>query len=176
VEANGWQLFQHPLFKDQFDRLLAEVEKLAQTQPNSYTNHKSAKLLKRITDLISTEIPADPGHERFNQGTTLGHGYQHWKRAKFGKDRRYRLFFRYEQRKIGGKLRRVLIYAWVNDESTLRKAGDKNDPYNLFAKGLKAGKPPDSIEALLKESVELKILKETNQELDDQNESQAETT
>lgn len=152
MEVNGWQLFQHPLFKHQYDKLVAEVEKLTQTQPETYQNHIKTKLLKRITDLISEEIPADPAHERFYQGKTLGAGYQHWKRAKFGKDKRYRLFFRYEQMNKGDVVVKVIIYAWVNDETTLRKAGDKNDPYALFAKGLQKGNPPDSIDALLKES------------------------
>ncbi len=152
MEVHGWQLFQHPLFKTKYDKLLAEVERLARSQPDTYQTHQSTKLLKRITDLITEEIPADPGHERFNQGKTLGAGHQHWKRAKFGREHRYRLFFRYEQKEIGGKLRKVIIYAWVSDQDTLRKDGDKSDPYALFAKGLKSGKPPDSIDALLKES------------------------
>ncbi len=154
MEVNGWKLFQHPLFKNHYDKLLAEVEKLAQAQPETYQNHVKTQLLKRITDLISDEIPADPTHERFYQGKTLGAGCQHWKRAKFG---RYRLFFRYEQKKKDDVVRKVIIYAWVNDEKTLRKAGDKNDPYTIFAKGLHKGKPPDSIEALLKESENLDV-------------------
>jgi toxin YhaV len=164
MEVNGWTLFQHTLFKAEYAKLLAEVEKLAQTQPETYQNHIRTKLLKRITDLISEEIPADPGHERFQQGKTLGAGHQHWKRAKFGKDHRYRLFFRYEQKKRGDQVIKVVIYAWMNNGKTLRKAGDKNDPYALFAKGLKKGQPPDSIEALLKESEELDVpLKEAKE-------------
>ncbi len=154
MNVNGWQLLQHPIFKLQFDRLEAEVQKLARTQPLSYKNHKSTKLLKRISDLISEEIPADPAHARFKQGKTLGAGYQHWQRAKFG---RYRLFFRFLNRKSADREIKVIIYAWLNDDSTLRKEGDKNDPYVLFAKGLRKGQPPNSIEELIKASQELKI-------------------
>ncbi|MBZ0188236.1 MAG: type II toxin-antitoxin system YhaV family toxin [Candidatus Obscuribacterales bacterium] len=156
MEVGGWKLYQHPLFKDKYDKLLAEVEKVAQSQPATYESHKSTKMLKRITDLIIEEIPADPGHERFQQGKIeySGAGYQHWKRAKFGKNHRYRLFFRYEQKQLSHGLRKVIIYAWINDESSFRKSGDKNDPYALFAKDLKKGRLPDSIEALLREAEE----------------------
>lgn len=119
--------------------------------------------MKRITDLLTDEIPADPGHDRFNQGKALGAGYQHWKRAKFGC---YRLFFRYLHHEEGEKEIKVIIYAWVNDEKTLRKEGDKNDPYALFAKGLKKGQPPDSIDALIRASQEPNIDPEQVQKVD----------
>jgi toxin YhaV len=146
MEVHGWRLFQHKLFKSQFDKLVREVEHLSQTQSENYASHRKTKLLARIVQLITTEIPADPGHERFNLGSTLGSGYRFWKRAKFG---RYRLFFRYDAS------RKVIIYAWINDEQTLRKAGDKNDPYAIFARGLQRGQPPSSVDALLRESDEL---------------------
>ena len=151
MEVNGWKLFEHILFKAEYDKLLAEVESLTLSQPKTFESHNTTKLLKRITVLISEEIPADPGNERLQQGKTLGAGYKHWKRAKFGKDRRYRLFFRYDQTK------KVIIYAWMNNDKTLRKEGDKNDPYALFAKGLKNRRPPNNIEALLGESTKLDL-------------------
>lgn len=156
MEVNGWRLYEHPLFQFKYDKLWAELEKLQETQPETYHNQTSVKLLKRITDLVSEEIPADPSHDRFNLGKTLGTDFRHWKRAKFG---RYRLFFRYEQKT------KVIIYAWINDDKTLRKEGDKNDPYALFAKGLARGQPPDSIAQLLKESreLDLKLEARTNQ-------------
>jgi len=107
-------------------------------------------LLAKITTLIIEEIPADPGHDRWNQGSTLGKEHRHWKRAKFG---RYRLFFRY----LGTNDKKAIVYAWVNDEKTLRTDGDKNDPYAIFARGLKRGEPPNSFEALLKESADIDI-------------------
>lgn len=154
MESNGWLLLQHPLFQKQFDELLAQVEKLREESPDSYHQHTSAKLLKRITSLIIEEIPSDPSHDRFNQGNTLGKEYRHWKRAKFG---RYRLFFRYHRKQYKDKELKVIVYAWVNDESTLRKEGDKNDPYSLFSKGLRTGQPPDSIEDLIKTSCDFSL-------------------
>ena len=54
----------------------------------------------------------------------MGSAYRHWRRAKLG--RRYRLFFRYDSKA------KVIVYAWVNDEQTLRSAGSKSDPYAVF--------------------------------------------
>jgi len=149
MEANGWRLFQHPLFKDQFNKLLAEAEHIKAQRPDTFQNHKTVKLLLRITQLISKEIPADPGHDRFNQGNPLGTSYHHWKRAKFG---RYRLFFRYDAKTKDQGKGKAIVYTWVNDENTLRKDGDKNDPYAIFARGLQRGKPPDSFEELMREA------------------------
>jgi len=154
MEVNGWRLFQHPLFKNQFDKLLAETERIKGQQPNTFQNHKTVKLLLRITQLISNEIPADPEHDRFNQGNTLGTNYRHWKRAKFG---RYRLFFRYDAKTKDKGKGKAIVYAWVNDENTLRKDGDKNDPYAIFARGLLRGEPPDSFEQLMKAAKALDI-------------------
>ncbi|WP_423867870.1 type II toxin-antitoxin system YhaV family toxin [Bradyrhizobium sp.] len=56
------------------------------------------------------------------------------------------LFFRYNSKAA------VIIYAWVNDENTLRKAGSGNDPYHLFGGMLRKGRPPDDWIALTKEA------------------------
>lgn len=162
MEVNGWQLFQHPLFRHQYEKLLELAEKIEAQQPGGYGGNKTVKLLAKVSDLILTEIPGDPGHDKFNQGNTLGKDYRHWKRAKFG---RFRLFFLYAmKRKTDGTEEKIIVYAWVNDENTLRKDGDKNDPYLLFVKGLKRGQPPESFDALLKESIELKSAERTEAE------------
>lgn len=154
MEVNGWRLFNHPLFQKQFEKLLSDAVRIQKEHPDTFANHKTVKLLKRITDLITEEIPEDPAHSKFNQGNTLGTTYRHWKRAKFG---RYRLSFRFDARTSEEGRGKAIIYAWVNDDKTLRKAGDKNDPYALFARGLQKGKPPDSLEQLMIEANELDI-------------------
>ena len=152
MEVNGWKLFQHPLFQHQFLKLLQQSEWIKAHRTDDYQHHKTVKLLAKITDLISKEIPDNPGHERFNQEDTLGTQFRHWKRAKFG---RYRLFFRYQKKTKGdGSAEKAIVYAWINDDDTLLKSGDRNDPYALFAAGLKRGKPPDSFDSLLRESKE----------------------
>ncbi len=145
IEYKGWKLFLHPCFQETYVVLIETVEKLKK-KDESWYNHPKAKLLKRIEDLIKSEIPQDPTQDKYRQGNTLGPSYRHWKRAKFL--RRFRLFFRYNEEK------KVIIYAWVNDENSLRKEGGKKDPYVLFFKKLQTGNPPDSFEDLLKESVD----------------------
>jgi len=65
-------------------------------------------------------------------------------RAKFLQ--RFRLFFRFDSAS------RIIIYAWVNDENTLRKAGSRSDPYTAFSRQLDDGDPPDDWDELLTEA------------------------
>jgi toxin YhaV len=139
-----WRLYVHPAFSEPFDALTREVERLAVADPKGYVEHPKAKLLKRIVDLIEIEIPSDPGSAEYLLGNTLGPAHRHWRRAKFLG--RFRLFFRYNTQA------RVIIYAWVNDEGTLRKAGGRNDPYVVFGALLRKADPPDGWDALVKEA------------------------
>lgn len=43
----------------------------------------------------------------------------------------------------------MIVYAWVNDEATLRKAGSSSDPYAVFRAMLVAGNPPHDWNRLL---------------------------
>jgi toxin YhaV len=43
----------------------------------------------------------------------------------------------------------VIVYAWVNDDSTKRAYERKSDAYAVFAKMLDSGNPPDDFDALL---------------------------
>jgi toxin YhaV len=135
AERDGWKLYAHPAFSEPFDGLVKAVDALRQRQPRTYLSHPKTKLLKRVTDLILEEIPRDPNAPEFQLGNTLGGKYRHWRRAKFLG--RFRLYFRFST------AHKAIVYAWVNDEMTLRKAGAKSDPYAVFVKGLRAGNPPD---------------------------------
>jgi Toxin with endonuclease activity, of toxin-antitoxin system len=57
----NWQLYVHPAFSKPFNALTDEVERLAAADPKGYVEHPKAKLLRRIVDLIESEIPRDPG-------------------------------------------------------------------------------------------------------------------
>lgn len=148
MQANGWRLFQHPLFEAQLERLMQTVAQLAATEPVSYKEHPSTKLLATIHRYITEIIPRDPNAPEFRQGNTLGPDNRHWFRAKFHE--RFRLFFRFSSKE------KVIVYAWVNDESTLRKAGSKTDVYAVFKSLLDAGDPPQSLDALLKRAKEIR--------------------
>ena len=141
MEANGWSLYLHPLFQQQLEKLTAQVEGLRAKDPTGYKEQSATKLLATIDHHIREIIPRDPNASEFRQGNTLGADNRHWFRAKFHE--RYRLFYRFSSKD------KVIVYAWVNDESTLRKAGSKTDPYTVFRAMLDAGNPPSSMMELL---------------------------
>jgi toxin YhaV len=144
VERNGWTLFQHPLFKDTFEALTEEVERLKALDPKDYQAHPKTKLLDTIKKHILDVIPANPNAPEFRQGNTLGDENRHWFRAKF--HQRFRLFFRFSTKD------KIIIYAWVNDENTLRKSGSATDPYAVFRGMLESGNPPSSFDQLKAQS------------------------
>ena len=148
MEVNGWHLFQYPLFQRQLRTLTEAVEQLSITQPETYKEHPKTKLLATILRLITETIPRNPNSPEFRQGDTLGPDNRHWFRAKF--HQRYRLFFRFSSKD------KLIVYVWVNDESTLRKAGARSDVYSVFKSMLESGDPPRTLEALLNRSTELK--------------------
>lgn len=136
--ANGWKLYKHPAFSIVLDKLKNEVSAI---KKEKRPNHPKAKLLKRIVEIITEEVPQNPAAEKYLQGNTLGTSYRHWYRAKF--IQRYRLFFRFSSE------HKAIIYAWLNDDSTLRKSGSKTDPYTIFRKRLIQGDPPNDWAELL---------------------------
>lgn len=139
---HGWHLLAHPLFLDQLERLLTAVERAKRADPEGWQGKADARLLAALQALLLDRIPRDPLAAEFRQGNTLGPAHRHWFRAKFGGNR-FRLFFRADSRA------KVIVYAWVNDRDTLRKAGAGTDPYAVFARMLGHGNPPDDWPALL---------------------------
>jgi toxin YhaV len=146
--VNGWRLFAHPLFEQQLRRLVENVESLAAKNPSRYREEPAAKLLATIHRYVREIIPRDPNAGEFRQGNTLGADNRHWFRAKFHE--RYRLFFRFSSRE------KAIVYAWVNDEKTLRKSGARTEPYAVFRSMLEAGDPPRTMEQLLAQSREFR--------------------
>lgn len=144
AERNGWKLYAHAAFGQTLETLILAVEALEKQSPRTYRNHPKAKLLKRILDLLLVEIPRNPNAAEFQLGNTLGSAYRHWRRAKFLG--RFRLFFRFSS------AHKAIVYSWVNDETTLRKAGAQTDPYAVFTRRLKEGNPPDNWDELLREA------------------------
>ena len=141
--VNGWTIFTHPLFLDGIERLTAVVESERASKPKDPPS-ANAKLLAHLRDLAFKKIPQDPGSASFRHGGTLT-GRRQWFRGKTGNGR-YRLFYRYDS--SAG----IIVYAWVNDENTLRSYGGKDDAYAVFGKMLDGGSPPDDWEDLLSEA------------------------
>lgn len=148
--ANGWSIYAHPVFIDQVEALIADVEAARRKDPQNYQSTRAAKILKATIKVAFTVIPSNPNDEAFRQGGTLGPDYKHWMRAKYLQQ--YRLFFRYRQ---SGPLK-IIVLGWVNDEKTLRAYGSKTDAYLTFRKMLKQGRPPDDRDKLLAEAIEAK--------------------
>lgn len=136
ITINGWTLLAHPLFLDQVEKLTGSVEALKAEKPDAYQRNANTKLLAALYKLVFQIIPADPTATVYRQGSTLGGGHKHWFRAKFGNGR-FRLFFRYDS------ATKIIIFAWVNDETTLRTYGAKTDAYRVFKGMLEDGHPPD---------------------------------
>ena len=145
VVINGWKIYAHPLFIDQFEELLHEVEQLRVADPVGYREKKKTKLLAAIQKMAFEVIPQNPAHQMFLQGNTLGRPYRHWYRGKFF-DGRYRLFFRFSS------TAKAIVLAWVNDAETLRTYGSRTDAYSVFKGMLGRNRPPNEWEALLKEA------------------------
>lgn len=145
--VNGWHLFYFRLFKERLDCLDREVTALAAKDPEGFIHHPKAKLLKAIINNVCHEVPQQPDHADYRLGKTLGAEYTDWRRVKkHGLPPRYRLFFKFasQQQKI--------VYAWLNDEHSLRKDGSQTDVYAVFKKMLRRGEIPKSFEELLKDS------------------------
>ena len=142
LAVNGWQLFAHPLFLDQIEKLVAAVERARKKDPRGWRKSANAKLLAVLRQLPFETIPQDPTRPEYRQGGTLGEARKHWFRAKFGGGR-FRLFFRYSSSA------RVIVFAWVNDAETLRTYGSKTGAYAVFRKMLDSGNPPDDWAVLL---------------------------
>lgn len=141
---NGWNIFAHPLFLNQFEELLTQVGSLRQKYPKEYKKKNPTKRLAAIVKLAFNVIPQDPTRRDYCQGTTLGAEYKHWFRAKFFQQ--YRLFFRYHQES------KIIVFAWVNDENSKRAYDSNTDAYRVFKKMLEIGNPPDDWNELFKEA------------------------
>lgn len=153
MEAHGWRLFVHPLFEEQLEKLTDRVAVLVSRDPGGYVSHPATKLLTTINHHVREAIPRDPNAPEFRQGNTLGRDNRHWFRAKV--HGRYRLFYRFSTE------HKIIVFAWVNDEETLRKSGAKTDPYAVFKSMLESGEPPGSFAELLRASKDLDSRKKT---------------
>jgi toxin YhaV len=142
--VNGWSILAHPLFLNQLEILVTQVERLRHKDPVNYDKKNVTKVLAAIAKLAFEIIPQDPTDTKYRQGSALGDEYKHWFRAKFFQQ--YRLFFRYHAK---GK---IIVYAWVNDEETKRAYGSNTDAYRVFRKMLEGGHPPDDWDELVKEA------------------------
>jgi toxin YhaV len=140
--VNGWTLLQDPAFAEAYEELVATVERLRNKHPETYRKKAPTKILAAVEKLTKDVIPSNPAASDFDLGNTIGPEHRTWKRAKFLQQ--FRLFFRYDTKS------KVIIYGWVNDESTKRAYGQQTDAYRVFRKRLAAGDPPTDWDDLMK--------------------------
>ena len=139
---NGWTLLFWSAFRDRWNAMRDAAREARDAYPTTYAHAPEVKFFRTVRDVVFKEIPTNPDHPQFRQGKTLGRAHTHWRRAKF--HRRFRLFFRFHTAS------RTIIYAWLNDENPLRKAGSRTDAYALFHGMLERGTPPSDWDALMK--------------------------
>lgn len=140
MQRHGWTLLFHDCLVEQLYRLRAAAGASEETDsPNA-----NAKLFRALQHAMLEVVPGDPGADAYRQGNTLGKERRHWRRIKIGQ--RFRLFFRFDTRA------RIIVYAWVNDDRTLRTRGARNDAYAVFQKMLDRGQPPDNWDSLVRQA------------------------
>lgn len=144
MQRHGWTLLFHDGVIGQLQRLHTAARRAQENDPKGFETNANVKLFRALSQLMLDVVPGDPARDEYRQGNTLGPTHRHWRRAKIG--RRFRLFFRYDSKA------KVIVYAWVNDEQTLRSSGSKSDPYAVFEKMLGRGNPPDDWSALVQAS------------------------
>ena len=140
MQSHGWNLLFHDCLIEQLRKLQEGALRAQAQDPTGFASNANVRLFEAVSKLILEAVPSDPNRDEYRQGNTMGSDYRHWRRAKIGQ--RFRLFFRFDSKS------RVIIFAWINDEHTLRAAGGKNDPYAVFKRMLMRGNPPDNWNAL----------------------------
>jgi toxin YhaV len=146
IERYGWKLLFHACLIEQLQKVHAAAQRVRTQDPQRIETNSNVKLFNALSQLIFETVPSDPGRDEYRQGNTMGTAFRHWRRAEIG--RRFRLFFRFDSKA------RIIIFAWVNDEHTLRSSGSKTDPYAVFQRMLERGRPPDNWSDLLEASAE----------------------
>lgn len=147
-----YQELHFAVFITQYRQLLMRLQILLQNDPNAFPSHPDTKFFKQLRSRMDVAV-ADPeapeyllgdvlAKQRY-KGKPLGRGYGSWRRIKNGMPDRYRLFFQFLSAD------RELIFAWLNDQRSIRRDDDKmKDVYAMFAKLLASDSMPNAYKAL----------------------------
>ncbi len=144
MQRHGWTLLFHGCVIEQLRKLRAAARRAQERDPESFESNATVSLFRISSALMLDVIPDDPARDEYCQGNTLGSAHRHWRRAGIG--RRFRPSFRYDSKA------KVIVYAWVNDEQTLRSSGSASDPHVVSGKMFGRGNPPDDWNALVRAS------------------------
>lgn len=120
MQRHGWILLFHEYIVEQLQKLHTAAKRAQRNDPAGFEGDANVKLFRALSQLILETVPSDPGRDEYREGNTLGAAHRHWRRANIG--RRFRLFFRYDSRS------KTIVFAWVNDEQTLRSRAASRTP------------------------------------------------
>lgn len=114
----------HKFYSDRIDSLKQEIKELKNfLTEEEFSKHPDVKFAVRVRKASKEIIPEDPDRQEYQLHGDL----KKYRRYKQGLQR-YRLFFAFSNKPS------VILYLYINDKSSLRKEGSKNDPYILFSK------------------------------------------
>lgn len=114
----------HKFYSEKVDVLKQEIKKLkVSLHHEAFAQHPEVKFAARLMKATKETIPEDPNKKEYQLHGDL----KKYRRYKQGLQR-YRLFFTFSTNPP------IILYLYVNDQSSLRKEGDKNDPYRIFTK------------------------------------------
>lgn len=136
--SNGWKLLFFADFLTYYTTLRAEAGRRLES---GQENHPKVKFLRRLNTILFEEVPQDPTDSKYMLGNTMGPEARHWRRVKF--NQRFRLFFWFSNE------HKTIVFSYLNDEASLRKAGSRTDPYGIFKRLLAKGRPPNKWEDLM---------------------------
>ena len=114
----------HKFYSDRIDSLKQEIKELRDSlTEEEFAQHPDVKFAARIRKATKEIIPENPDKKEYQLHGNL----KKYRRYKQGLQR-YRLFFVFSTKPP------IILYLYLNDKSSLRKDGSKNDPYNVFSK------------------------------------------
>ena len=114
----------HKFYSDRVDSLKQEIKQLKESlTKEEFSQHPDVKFVVRIREATKEIIPEDPDRKEYQLYGNL----KKYRRYKQGLQR-YRLFFAFAKKPP------IILYLYLNDKSSLRKEGSKNDPYCIFSK------------------------------------------
>ena len=127
---NNYLLKTHEIF---FQRTLAlnhEIKTLSEKLSHEeLKQHDTVKLAKRVYTATLEIIPQNPNDPSYYLKDDL----KKYRRYKQGLGR-YRLFFAFSN------MPKIILYLYLNDRTSLRKEGDRNDPYERFKSFVRQGR------------------------------------
>ena len=127
---NNYLLKAHEIFFQRVVALDNEVKALSEKLSiEELKQHETVKLAHRVYQATLEIIPRNPNEPSYY----LKHDLKKYRRYKQGLEW-YRLFFAFSSTP------KIILYLYLNDKASLRKEGDRNDPYEQFRNFMKQGK------------------------------------